>query len=74
MKARGAAGKGARSQLRQREGFLPMGILEKDRGGEAPAKATSLQLVVDNCRNGRTQPRRVAPLGVRPFLKLVWSQ
>jgi hypothetical protein len=30
-----------------------------------------LHIVVDNSRNGRTQPQRVCPPGVRPFL--VWS-
>ena len=43
----------------------------KGRAVNAPAKFTGLRIVVDNSRNWRTQPQRVAPLGVRQFLVLV---
>ena len=47
--------------------------LGKGRQVNAAAKFTGLHVVVDNSRNGRTQPQRVCPPGVRPFLVLVQS-
>lgn len=71
-KARGAAVEGARSQLRQREGLLPMGIQEKDRSGEAPAKVRTLRLISNTCEPTRSKAGKPLP-GVGSHLVLVWS-
>lgn len=50
-----------------------MGILEKDRGGEAPAKVAMLRLVSSN-KDWRARPKASnARLGARQPLVLVWS-
>jgi hypothetical protein len=63
----------ARPELRQpREELLPMGIQEKDRDGETPAKFGMLRLVSSRCEPTRSKAGKPLP-GVGSHLVLVWS-
>lgn len=69
MKVRAATSDGAVSRVKADE----RGAKHRPTAPREGNADLGMLRLVSSSRSGRTQPRRVAPLGVRPFLVLVWS-